>query len=272
MTAIPLFKALQPMPTARAPAHLCLVKAPAHGKTNGQACAHASTRSTASDDLPVDSVECGHVLTDTDWRKRIQIKWDAVDETKSTVRMDTVVPADPPLVTSRRGRWRLTTTGTQRVFREAYQFDLLSPKVNDAIREQRGRGILVKDVRDAQSLPPLAAAAWHLSRDLTEPPLVTALAPRVYPQDQTVIAEIDFAVVLLLDTLLYVAAEHRRWALGRLATAGKQRERAEARLGVVLVDVQHRGALHQYLSERLPGHVAVHAQVPSGVARVRVSA
>lgn len=209
------------------------------------------------------------MLTAIDWSQRAQITWDETDETNSMVRIDTVIPADPPHVATRRALWRVRTTTDRRIFRDAYQFGLLAHKVNDAIRERRGRGVVVEDIRD-NSVPPLAAAAWHLSRELTEPPLVTALAPRTYSADASLVPTIDFAVVLLLDALLHIAGEHRQWALRRLVTAGKKRKRAEERLGVVCVDVQHRPELHRYLTELLPGRVSVTAQVPSGVVHVRI--
>lgn len=64
-----------------------------------------------------------------------------------------------------------------------------------------------------------------------------------------------------------LTSEATRWTPG----SEKQKDKSAQRLGVLHVDVAARDQLARYLTELLPGHVAVAARVPSGTTLLRVS-
>ncbi len=108
---------------------------------------------------------------------------------------------------------------------------------------------------------PLAVIGWHLPQRLEDPLLVIAASPRLQSAvtpTQELIIETGFQ--LLVDALLYVAGEHRAWALKRLPTGARERKKAEAQLGSLLFDVEGQGALTAYLRELYGKRLSVSAR------------
>jgi hypothetical protein len=196
-----------------------------------------------------------------DWSKSISITWDEKQREDSVVRVPGIkVPAGPPAVRSRRARWELSSS-YPRVFGAAYRFPLDTVAVNRGLRDGRGRTLVARDLDEPSGQMPLAVISWHLSQRLDDPLLVIAASPRLRSAaspTQEIIIETAFQ--LLVGTLLYVANDHRAWALGRLPAGARERKRAEAELGNLLFDVEGQGALASYLQEVYGARLSVKAR------------
>jgi hypothetical protein len=108
---------------------------------------------------------------------------------------------------------------------------------------------------------PVAVLGWHLSQRVGDPLLVIAASPRLssgVSHLQELVIETGFQ--LLVEVLLYVASDHRAWALKRLPAGTRERKRAEAQLGGLLFDVEGQGALTAYLRELYGERLSVSAR------------
>jgi hypothetical protein len=196
-----------------------------------------------------------------DWSKSISIVWDEKRREDSVVRVPGLkVPAGPPAVRSRRARWELSSS-YPRVFGAAYRFPLDTVAVNRGLKDGRGRTLVARDLDEPSGQMPLAVISWHLSQCLEDPLLVIAASPRlrsaVSPTQEIII---EAAFQLLVSALLYVANDHRTWALKRLPASARERKRAEAELGGLLFDVEGQGALTAYLRELYDTRLSVKAR------------
>jgi len=100
-----------------------------------------------------------------------------------------------------------------------------------------------------------------ISQRLCDPLLVIAASPRLssgVSPAQDLVIETGFQ--LLIDALLYVASDHRAWALERLPAGSRERKRAEAQLGDLLFDVEGQGVLAAYLRELYGARLSVGAR------------
>jgi hypothetical protein len=196
-----------------------------------------------------------------DWSKSIRIVWDEKRREDSVVRLPGIkVPAGPPAVRSRRARWELSSS-YPRVFGAAYRFPLDTVAVNRGLKDGRGRTLVARDLDEPSGQMPLAVISWHLSQRLEEPLLVIAASPRlqsaVSPTQEMII---QTAFQLLVSALLYIANDHRTWALKRLPAGARERKRAEAELGNLLFDVEGQDALAAYLREVYDSRLSVKAR------------
>jgi hypothetical protein len=196
-----------------------------------------------------------------DWSKSISIAWDEKRREDSVVRMPGIkVPAGPPAVRSRRARWELSSS-YPRVFGAAYRFPLDIVAVNRGLRDGRGRTLIARDLDEPSGQMPLAVIGWHLSQRLEDPLLVIAASLRLrsaVSPAQEIVIETGFQ--LLVNALLYVADDHRTWALERLPAGARERKRAETELGSLLFDVEGQGALAAYLRELYDARLSVKAR------------
>lgn len=200
-------------------------------------------------------------VLNVDWSKSISIAWDErLRENSVVAARGTKVPAGPPAVRSRRAVWEISSV-YPRVFGAAYRFPLDTVAVNRGLKDGRGRTLVARSVEEPSGQMPVAVLGWHLSQRLDDPLLVIAASPRlscgVSPVQELVI-ETGFR--LLVDALLYVASDHRAWALARLPSRSRERKRAEVRLGGLLFDVEGQGALARYLRELYGARVSVSAR------------
>ncbi len=198
------------------------------------------------------------VVPRVNWSKSISITWDEKRREDSVVRVPGLkVPAGPPAVRSRRARWELSSS-YPRVFGAAYRFPLDTVAVNRGLKDGRGRTLVARDLDEPSGQMPLAVISWHLSQRLEDPLLVIAASPRlrsaISPTQELVI---EMAFQLLVSALLYVANDHRTWALKRLPAGARERKRAEAELGSLLFDVEGQGALAAYLRELYDNRLSV---------------
>jgi hypothetical protein len=203
--------------------------------------------------------------THVDWATHIDVQWDAVTRSNSVARIiNAQIPAaaGPVACTLR--------AATPRVFAQTFRFNLNAVKVNAALRDQRGRGLVITSNHEQASAPPLAALAWHLPQALIEPLVITTASPRLDPEDRLAEARVDLGFVMLVDAVVHIAQEHRAWALGRLADDKRARARAEKALGPVLIDVEGQDELQTYLM-RLFGSAAQTAEkAGNSVTRLRI--
>jgi hypothetical protein len=199
--------------------------------------------------------------SNVDWSKSISMTWDERRREDSVVRVPGIrVRAGPPAVRTRRARWELSSS-YPRVFGAAYRFPLDSVAVNRGLKDRRGRTLVARDLDEPSGQMPLAVIGWHLPQRLEDPLLVIAASPRLQSAvapTQEIIIETGFQ--LLVDALLYVASEHRAWALKRLPTGARERKKAEAQLGSLLFDVEGQGALTAYLRELYGKRLSVSAR------------
>jgi hypothetical protein len=200
-------------------------------------------------------------VSNVDWSKSISIAWDEKQRESSVVAVPgTKVPAGPPAVRSRRAVWEISSV-YPRVFGAAYRFPLDTVAVNRGLKDGRGRTLVARAVEESSAQMPVAVLAWHLSQRLGDPLLVIAASPRLSSGDspaQELVIETGFR--LLVEVLLYVASDHRAWALARLRAGARERKRAEEQLGGLLFDVEGQGALAAYLRERYGERLSVGAR------------
>jgi len=170
------------------------------------------------------------------------------------------VPAGPPAVRSWRAVWELSSV-YPRVFGAAYRFPLDTVAVNRGLKDGRGRTLVARAVGEPSGQMPVAVLGWHLSQRLGDPLLVIAASPRLSSSvspAQEIVIETGFR--LLVEVLLYVAGDHRTWALTRLPVGSRERKRAEVQLGGLVFDVEGQGALAAYLHELYGARVSVSAR------------
>ena len=200
-------------------------------------------------------------MSNVDWSKSVSIAWDEKLREGSVVAVPgTKVPAGPPAVRSRRAVWEISSV-YPRVFGAAYRFPLDTVAVNRGLKDGRGRTLIARAVEESSAQMPVAVLGWHLSQRLGDPLLVIAASPRLasgVSPAQEVVLETGFR--LLVDVLLYVASDHRAWALARLLTGTRERKRAEAQLGSLLFDVEGQGALAAYLRALYGARLSVSAR------------
>lgn len=200
-------------------------------------------------------------MSRVDWSKSISIAWDEKQRESSVVRVPgTKVPAGPQAVRSRRAVWEIASV-YPRVFGAAYRFPLDTVAVNRGLKDERGRTLVARALEEPSRQMPVAVLGWHLSQRVEDPLLVIAASPRLpsgVSPAQEIVIETGFR--LLVDALLYVASDHRAWALARLAGGARERERAEAALGGLLFDVEGQGALAAYLRELYGARLSVSAR------------
>jgi hypothetical protein len=175
-------------------------------------------------------------VLNVDWSKSISIAWDEQLRENSVVAAPgTKVPAGPPAVRSRRAVWEISSV-YPRVFGAAYRFPLDTVAVNRGLKDGRGRTLVARSVEEPSGQMPVAILGWHLSQRLDDPLLVIAASPRlsssVSPVQELVI-ETGFR--LLVDALLYVASDHRAWALARLPSRSRERKTGGGATGRVAV-------------------------------------
>jgi hypothetical protein len=201
------------------------------------------------------------VVSNVDWSKSVSIAWDEKLRESSVVAVPgTKVPAGPPAVRSRRAVWELSSV-YPRVFGAAYRFPLDTVAVNRGLKDGRGRTLVARALEEPSGQMPVAVIGWHLSQRLDDPLLVIAASPRLHSDvspAQELVIETGFQ--LLVDALLYVASDHRAWALERLPAGARERKRAEAQLGGLVFDVEGNGALAAYLRERYGARLSVGAR------------
>jgi predicted ATPase len=133
------------------------------------------------------------------------------------------------------------------------------------------RALVARAVEESSGEMPVAVFGWHLSQRLADPLLVIAASPRMssgISPAQEIIIETGFQ--LLVDVLLYVASDHRKWALARLPAGSRERKRAEAELGNLLFDVEGQGALAAYLRELYEARLNVSARKGGSVRLLRL--
>jgi hypothetical protein len=200
-------------------------------------------------------------VSNVDWSKSVSIAWDEKLRENSVVAVPgTKVPAGPPAARSRRAVWELSSV-YPRVFGAAYRFPLDTVAVNRGLKDGRGRTLVARALEEPSGQMPVAVIGWHLSRRLDDPLLVIAASPRLssgVSRAQELVIETGFQ--LLVDALLYVASDHREWALERLPAGARERKRAEAQLGGLVFDVEGNGALAAYLRERYGARLSVSAR------------
>jgi hypothetical protein len=212
-------------------------------------------------------------VSNVDWSKSISIAWDEKQRENSVVAVPgTKVPAGPPAVQSRRTVWEISSV-YPRVFGAAYRFPLDTVAVNRGLKDGRGRTLVVRAVDEPSGQMPVAVLGWHLSQHLDDPLLVIAASPRLSSGTspaQELIIETGFR--LLVDALLYVASDHRAWALARLPSRSRERKRAEAQLGGLLFDVEGQGGLARYLRELYGKRLSVSARKGGAPRQLRLRA
>jgi hypothetical protein len=132
------------------------------------------------------------------------------------------VPAGSPTVRSRRAAWEISSV-YPRVFGAAYRFPLDTVAVNRGLKDGRGRTLIARALEEPSAQMPVAVLSWHLSQRLDDPLLVIAASPRL-AFDVSLAQEIviETGLRLLVDVLLYVASDHRAWALTRLPTGTRK--------------------------------------------------
>jgi hypothetical protein len=210
-------------------------------------------------------------VSSVDWSKSVSISWDEKSRESSVVAVPGVkVPAGPPLVRSRSAVWEISSV-YPRIFGAAYRFPLDTVAVNHGLKDGRGRTLVARAVKESSGQMPVAVFGWHLSQRLADPLLVIAASPRtssgVSPAQEIVI---ETGFQLLVDVLLYVASDHRKWALARLPAGSRERKRAEAELGNLLFDVEGQGALAAYLRELYKARLSVSARKGGSVRLLRL--
>lgn len=99
----------------------------------------------------------------------------------------------------------------------------------------------------------------------TSPRLSSGASPT-----QELIIESGFR--LLVDALLYVANDHRAWALARLPSRSRERKRAEEQLGGLLFDVEGQGGLARHLRELYGSRLSVSARKGGAPRQLRLRA
>ena len=200
-------------------------------------------------------------MSRVDWSKSISIAWDEKQRESSVVRVPgTKVPPGPPAARSRGAVWEIASV-YPRVFGAAYRFPLDTVAVNRGLRDARGRTLVARALEEPSRQMPVAVLGWHLSQRVDDPLLVIAASPRLpsgVSPAQEIVIETGFR--LLVDALLYVASDHRAWALARLPGGARERKRAEAALGGLLFDVEGQGALAAYLRELYGARLSVSAR------------
>lgn len=214
-------------------------------------------RSCAGND---NSGEYGLAVPSVDWSQFIRINWDERQRESSVVRVaGAKIPADPPIVSSRCVRWEVSSA-YPRIFGAPYRFDLDTIAINRGLKEQRGRTLVARHVQESSSQMPLAVICWHLPQRITDPLLVIAASPRQNSQrSPTLLLDIETGFTLLVDALLYVAAEHRAWALARLPAGTVEHRRAQRTLGSLLFDVEGNAELVTYLEDRYDTRLSIAA-------------
>jgi hypothetical protein len=212
-------------------------------------------------------------MSNVDWSKSISIAWDEKQRENSVVAVPgTKVPAGPPAVQSRRAVWEISSV-YPRVFGAAYRFPLDTVALNRGLTNGRGRTLVARAVDEPSGQMPVAVLCWHLSQRLDDPLLVIVASPRLSSAAspaQELIIETGFR--LLVDALLYVASDHRAWALARLPSKSRERKRAEERLGGLLFDVEGQGGLARYLRELYGAQLSVSARKGGAPKQLRLRA
>jgi hypothetical protein len=212
-------------------------------------------------------------VSDGDWSKSISIAWDEQSRENSVVMVPgRKVPASPPTVRSRRAVWEISSV-YPRVFAAAYRFPLDTVAVNRGLKDGRGRTLVARAVEEPSGQMPVAVLAWHLPQRLEDPLLVIAASPRLssgVSLTQELIIETGFR--LLVDALLYVARDHRAWALTRLPAKSREHKRAQAQLGGLLFDVEGQRALATYLRELYGAQLNVSARKGGALRLLRLQA
>lgn len=184
----------------------------------------------------------------------------------------TKVPAGPPTVQSRRAVWEISSV-YPRVFGAAYRFPLDTVAVNRGLKDARGRTLVARAVDELSGQMPVAILGWHLSQRLDDPLLVIGASPRLSSATspaQELIIETGFR--LLVDALLYVADDHRAWALARLPARSRERKRAEGQLGGLLFDVEGQSGLARYLHKLYGTQLSVSARKGGAPRQLRLRA
>ncbi|MGA8365143.1 MAG: hypothetical protein WB709_11575 [Solirubrobacteraceae bacterium] len=182
------------------------------------------------------------------------------------------MPAGPPTVQSRRAVWEISSV-YPRVFGAAYRFPLDIVAVNRGLKDGRGRTLVARAVDEPSGQMPVAVLGWHLSQRLDDPLLAIAASPRLSSgtsPTQELIIETGFR--LLIDALLYVANDHRAWALARLPTRSREYKRAEGQLSGLLFDVEGQGGLARYLRELYGSRISVSARKGGAPRQLRLRA
>jgi hypothetical protein len=212
-------------------------------------------------------------VSNVDWSKSISIAWDEKQRENSVVALPgTKVPAGPPTVKSRRAVWEISSV-YPRVFGAAYRFPLDTVAVNRGLKDRRGRTLIARAVDELSGQMPVAVLGWHLSQRLDDPLLVIGASPRLSSATspaQELIIETGFR--LLVDALLYVASDHRAWALARLPARSRERKRAEEQLGGLLFDVEGQSGLARYLRELYGKRLSVSARKGGAPRQLRLRA
>jgi hypothetical protein len=212
-------------------------------------------------------------VSNVDWSKSVSIAWDEKQREHSVVALPgTKVPAGPPTVQTRRTVWEISSL-YPRVFGAAYRFPLDTVAVNRGLKDERGRTLVARAVDEPSRQMPVAVLGWHLSQRLDDPLLVIAASPRqssAASPAQGLIIETGFR--LLVDALLYVANDHRAWALARLPARSRERKRAEEQLGALLFDVEGQSALARYLRELYGAQLSVSARKGGAPKQLRLRA
>lgn len=182
------------------------------------------------------------------------------------------VPAGPPVVGSHRAVWEVSSV-YPRVFGAAYRFPIDVVALNRGLKDGRGRTLVARALDEPSRQMPVAVIGWHLSRRLDDPLLVIATSPRLRSQVAPVTeVVIEAGFQLLVDALLYIAEDHRSWALQRLRLTVREHKRAEARLGGLEFDVEGQDALTAYLRELYGERLSVSARKGSAPRRMRLQA
>jgi hypothetical protein len=210
-------------------------------------------------------------VSSVDWSKFVSIFWDENSRESSVVAVPGAkVPAGPPVVRLRSAVWELSSV-YPRIFGAAYRFPLDTVAVNRGLKDGRGRTLVARALNEPSGQMPVAVLGWHLSQRLGDPLLVIAASPRLsagVSPAQAIIIETGFR--LLVEMLLYVANDHRQWALARLPAGSRERKRAETELGNLLFDVEGQSALAAYLRELYDDRLNVSAKKGGSVRLLRL--
>lgn len=212
--------------------------------------------------LPVASTE------NIDWAARARVNFAKASVAKSTLRVTSGrITAGPPEIDPRLAVLEIVTEHP-RLLAGTFEPCLKTSKINPALDERRGRGIVVKSLIDDGG--PLFALAWHLDADLRACPLVLTMARRVLggEPDPRIVVVRGLAMNLVLELMFWLSAGHREWATTRLS---RKEADAATRLGSLEFDVQGNREMEQLVTDYFGARAKVAGKTASGVTRLRVS-